>query len=371
MTRESSIDIDYVSTDLISENGTVLEWATILSTTATSPAASADGGSIPFPHRLVVGACCCLITITGLLGSALVIVSVLRFKKLQTITNILVFNLAIADFMTCLFLPFSVVGLVDDSGEYPLPDLVCAITPGVSFTCLAVSISTLAFIAAVRWYVITKSVRGTGGVYTHRNIIFLVLVIWVACISIVTIPLLFGVGELGYSRYYSLCSVTDTNPLRGVYVLMQSSFIIIVLIATCIFYALIVAYVLRENRKLRSHFSADMVLSGGTKGNTTNERNMTASLNKREVEITKNLFIVVCVFAICMVPNGVNFLIEGTSVATLYGAMISTANSVVNPVIYGLKHPNFQEAFKNIICFRTHNARAHTSTGKSNSTALD
>ncbi|XP_071480090.1 somatostatin receptor type 5-like [Diadema antillarum] len=295
MTRESSMDIDNVSTDFISENGTVFEWATILSTTATSPAASADGDSIPFAHRLVVGVCCCLITITGLLGNALVIVSVLRFKKLQTITNILVFNLAIADFMTCLFLPFSVVGLVDDS----------------------------------------------------------------------------GVGELGYSRYYSLCSVTDTNPLRGVYVLMQSSFIIIVLIVTCIFYVLIVAYVLRENRKLRSQFSADIVSSGGTKVKTTNENNMTASLNKREVEITKNLFIVVCVFAICMVPNGVNFLIEGTSVSTLYGAMISTANSVVNPIIYGLKHPNFQEAFKNIICFRTRDTRAHTSTGKSSSTALD
>ena len=79
---------------------------------------------------------------------------------------------------------------------------------------------------------------------------------------------------------------------------------------------------------------------------------MIKAINQKEIDITKNVFIVVCLFMICFVASSVNLVIPGASLSILYGFMIMMANSVVNPIIYGLKHPNFQEAFKRILCRR-------------------
>ncbi|XP_072163241.1 somatostatin receptor type 5-like [Diadema setosum] len=324
------------------------EWATTSSITHTSRSRS----GIPFYHRIVVALCLCLVTAVGFLGNSLVFTSVAFCKKLHTATNVLIVNLAIADFLTCVCLPFLVIGLVNRSGEYPLPDVVCIVTTGLLFSCSGAAIQTLAAISILRWYVITKGVRGRRGFNEPKKAIACSIFTWATSIIYVVVPVLFGVGKLGYSRFYSLCSVTDSNPLVHYFVLIQGSVIILTLIVTAVFYARILVFVVNHGRSFRSKFPVvDREIRSGTGGcgATKGHFNFNAALQEREVKITKNLFTIVCVFVVCFLPSGVNFAIPGASVLTLYGSMMMMANSALNPIIYGLKHPNFRDVFGKII----------------------
>ena len=329
---------------------------------------------IAYHHRLVIAFCFCIITVFGILGNTFVVIAVVVTKKLQTITNILVVNLAVADFLVCLILPFLVIGLLDGGDEYPLPEIICSLVTGVNYVSLSVSVYTLAAVAFVRWYVISKSIRGHRGLHTSRKIGIMVLVIWLMSIALVALPLSFDIGDIGYSRYYSICSVTDTNPRRFYFVVLQAGVILVALVITGFFYILIALHVTRHTRQLRKRFKDDSESKPNafsrSKTNSISELLRTSFL-KREIEITKNLFIVVIIFTICLLPSIVNFLIPGTSVLTLYGAMIMAANSSLNPIIYALKHPNFREAFKRVFtCSDDNNESPSTETRASSQTNL-
>nr|XP_054769569.1 rhodopsin, GQ-coupled-like [Lytechinus pictus] len=326
-------------------------------------------------HRTIVAVIWCIVAAIGLFGNALVVVSVVVDKKLQTTTNILVVNLAIADFLTCLCLSVECIMLLCKQGTSPIPNFVCAFVGGTIYTCILCSISTLVAIAFIRWYVITKSVRVHQGILTPRKNIVVAVAIWVESLLITLVPSLFGIVEFGHSRFYSLCSIRDDNPLRVYYILLQGVILIVALLAIGVFYALILAFVLRHNRDLRARLSS-------SSGNNApyNSRNITVSsvsntvassegrpsagtsagqrpnarevIHKREVAITKNLFAVVCVFAICYLPTGISLVIPGAGAPTLYAMMIGLANNALNPIIYALKHPIFQGVFKSLLLCR-------------------
>ncbi|XP_054769569.2 rhodopsin, GQ-coupled-like [Lytechinus pictus] len=326
-------------------------------------------------HRTIVAVIWCIVAAIGLFGNALVVVSVVVDKKLQTTTNILVVNLAIADFLTCLCLSVECIMLLCKQGTSPIPNFVCAFVGGTIYTCILCSISTLVAIAFIRWYVITKSVRVHQGILTPRKNIVVAVAIWVESLLITLVPSLFGIVEFGHSRFYSLCSIRDDNPLRVYYILLQGVILIVALLAIGVFYALILAFVLRHNRDLRARLSSssgnnapynsrniavssvsNTVASsegrppaGPSAGQRPNAREV---IHKREVAITKNLFAVVCVFAICYLPTGISLVIPGAGAPTLYAMMIGLANNALNPIIYALKHPIFQGVFKRLLLCR-------------------
>ena len=317
---------------------------------------------IAFHHRVIVASVLAVFTIIGLFGNTLVIFSVITTKKLRTVTNILVVNLAFADNLACSFLPFQIAGLLSQTGRYPIPEIICAIVAGVGFTSVCCSASTLVAIGFVRWYVITRSIRGHQGLNTPKNIAKVVLIIWMESLALMIIPPALGVGTFGYYRYYGLCTLSDSNPLAYVNILFQGAVIITTLVLTLTFYGLILRHVLQHNKQFRDKFADDNATGSSSAEAQKNMASpstsqdsrspMIKAINQKEIEITKNVFIVVCLFMICFVGSSVNFVIPGASLSTLYGYMILMANSVVNPIIYGLKHPNFQEAFKRILCRR-------------------
>ena len=327
-----------------------------------STQSSVEAPTIAFNHRVIVASVLAGLAIIGLFGNTLVIVSVITTKKLRTVTNVLVVNLAVADILTCFTTAFQIAGLLIQTGRYPIPEIVCAIVAGVTSTSVCCSVSNLVAIGFVRWYVITRSIRGHQGLNTSKNIAIVVLIIWTESIAFVIIPPVLGVGTLGYFRYYGICSLTDTNPLVFVNFIFQGAIIITALILTLTFYGLILRHVLQHNKQFRDKFADDKATDSGSAETQQNKASSSTSqdsrppmfkaLNQKEIEITKNVFTVVCLFMICFVAQSVNFLIPGVSLFTLYGYLILMANSVVNPIIYGLKHLNFQEAFKRILCRR-------------------
>lgn len=182
------------------------------------------------------------------------------------------------------------------------------------------------------------------------------VIIWIGSVALTVVPPVLEIGTLGYSQYYSLCWSTDTNPLYYYYVTLQGTLIAVILTLTVIFYVLILRHVLQHNKQFRDKYDIKKDNSSHasqSKDSSVSREScppMIQSINRKEIQITKNLFMVVSVYVFCFLATSINLLIPGTSVFTLYSIMLLLANSAVNPIIYGLKHPNFQVVFKRTFC---------------------
>ena len=74
--------------------------------------------------------------------------------------------------------------------------------------------------------------------------------------------------------------------------------------------------------------------------------------NEREIRVTKNLAIVVCVFFVFVLPYGVCSVIPGSYIPFICFSVLLLSNSIINPVIYAFKHPVFSEVFRSIFTCR-------------------
>ena len=308
-----------------------------------------DVDVVPYVHRLVLGVICVLLTPIGLFGNGLVVVSVMVSKKLRTPTNILVVNLAVADLLACVVSPFLFLqAFIKSSDEFLLPEIICQLATGVSFVITTVSISTLTAIALVRWYVITRSIRGHRGLHTPRRVAILVVIIWTMSTAYPIPGFLLGTGGVGYDSYYLACMVIDPSLIV---VIVQVGFIGTNLILTAILYSLIMRFVLRHNSQFRKKYQVpSLKVRRASENRHPTCGNTKEVINRREIEITKNLFLVVCIFVFSWLPNCINFSIPGQRAFHLYCRLISYGNCLVNPIIYGLRHPNFREVFRKLLC---------------------
>ncbi|XP_792661.1 dopamine D2-like receptor [Strongylocentrotus purpuratus] len=313
---------------------------------------------IAFHHRAIVVSILIALTPIGLFGNALVIIAVVVAKKLRTITNILVTNLAVTDFISCLCFPFLSAGLLSQTGSYPIHDIICATTGGIIIACAYCSSSTLLAISFVRWYVITKSVRGHQGIHTPKKVVALVVIIWTQSLALIALPLVLGIGTFGYFKYLQICGFKGTNLFGNYYLLFMGIYIAIALMLTLVFYLLVLRHVLRHRKQIRNMFTTAEDIRSGTILKNQSQASSTSresrppkinAINKMEVEITKNLSVVVGVLMICTLPQSINLMIPGVDALMIYSSMIILANSVVNPIIYGFKHPIFKEVFKSLL----------------------
>ncbi|XP_072173078.1 nociceptin receptor-like [Diadema setosum] len=327
------------------------EFVTLPNSSLVELLAEASSVALPFHHRVIMSVFFASIVVIGIPGNLLVVASVFLSKKLQTATNILVVSLAMADFFTCNTLPYQMV-MVLSHYNWPLPVNVCAAVVVVSYTTLCCSVLTLVSIAFVRWYVITKSIHGNQGLNTHRKTFIVAIVTWTFSSISMVVPPALGYGTMGMSEQYRVCSLTDDNPKDFYYIIFQGLIMVCSLFITAVFYVLILRFVIVSAKKFKLQFgesSADA--SGGKALSTTviDKKSGHSTFNQREIDITKNLFTVVCIFVLCVLPHAVNFMIPGGGTSTMYTGMILTANSCLNPLIYGLKHPTFREVFRCIL----------------------
>ena len=313
---------------------------------------------VAFHHRAIVASILIALTPIGLFGNALVIVAVIVAKKLRTITNILVINLAVTDLVTCLCFPFMSTGLLSQTGSYPMHDIICATTGAVVIACVGCSTTTLLAIAFVCWYVITRSVRGHQGIHAPKKVVALVVIIWTESVILIILPHFLGIGTLEFDKYHHVCGLTATNLFGIYYIVFMGIHIAIALVLTLIFYLLVLRHVLRHRKQIRNKFTtAEDIRSGATLNNQSQASSTSReprplkinAINKMEVEITRNLFVVVGVLLICSLPQSINLMIPGDTAMLIYSSMTILANSVVNPIIYGFKHPIFKEVFKSLL----------------------
>ncbi|XP_072177302.1 somatostatin receptor type 5-like [Diadema setosum] len=299
-----------------------------------------DGVTFDFyPHSVIISTVYISIIFVGILGNALVIVGVFVTPKLRTPTNVLIVNLAIADLLTCLALPFQTIGVLSPPNEFPLPLFVCSIIGGViyvTFTCSAVN---LLLIAIIRYYVITRSLRSSHGLNTRKIQAVFAVLAWILAVVYVMVPIhVFHLTEFSYYPGYRQCftSLTDTIDIYHNYLAVLLG-IHLLIIMCC--YTRIVIFVKQHQKRFRVVFGSSCDVQG------KRYRDEIRRLSKREVRVTKNLFTVVLAFVVCALPTIVSFLLPGVLVAGLYTTAILYCNNCINPILYAFKHPVFKKAF--------------------------
>ena len=72
-------------------------------------------------------------------------------------------------------------------------------------------------------------------------------------------------------------------------------------------------------------------------------------ISQMEIDIIKNLFLVVCVFFAFLTPYAIALFIPNGEHFFLYCGTIVIANSGIHPVIYARRHPLFKEVFASMV----------------------
>lgn len=327
----------------------------------------------PYPLRIrwVLSVCLAIVCVIGLFGNGLVMVSVIFSKKLQTKTNVFVFTLAIADFMTCCGMPFSSISFVHE--ELPFPYALCTFGACLIWTGVGSSTINLAYIAYNRFILITRSRTAYDNFFCPLNISLMVMFSWAFPFLLYIIPVFVILDGNGYTEYFHVC-MTDAFAYLGIFYMIPSSIVIIV----C--YIKIFRYIRSHSVGLKSRSNAEAPSSSQsqgsaeyTKSNPTNvtllssppkspkppmrrkKSSVDRSISSRQVQVTKNMFFVVCGYYICIMPYAIvtsftDFVDEKVVAIVLpWTTSFMLLNSCVNFVIYSFNHPQFNTVFRHIV----------------------
>ncbi|XP_022103010.1 alpha-1A adrenergic receptor-like [Acanthaster planci] len=319
-----------------------------------------DGQTFRFENpvqRIIIGCIYSLVAVVGFSGNFMVILAVILSRKLQTRTNVFVVNLAVADLLFCSTAPFITLSLLSMNG-WPLPLIVCSITAALFYTSLACSVMNLALIAINRFILITKTSKTYRSVYTPKKITAMVVFSWGYPAVVACFPLL-GIGRWGYSEKYKTCTQDTSSKTTGLFSLLGSVLmypIPLIILLVCYFkiYRHVTGHMKKMVGKGKGTEIEDTPNSPNTPSTTQLNRNPPPSFSKRQVEITKNLFYVVCAFVACLAPFAINLMIPASDHTIPWTSTIIIFNGIVNPIIYGAKHPHFKEVFRHMLRCRYH-----------------
>ncbi|KAJ8024867.1 Mu-type opioid receptor [Holothuria leucospilota] len=276
-----------------------------------------------------------IISLLGIPGNFLVIFAVSSSRKLQTSTNFFVANLAFSDLVTCLTMPFHAFTILNGR---PPSDIVCKLVGGVFSISVGVSIFNLTLIAFNRAYLITKPRSQYDQLYSRKNIALMLICNWVYVTLAVCVPPAFNIGALGYTRRYRVC-ITDISHTMNFYydllkALLTAPFILILILCyVCIYF------------EVRKTTNASLHICN------KNDQ-LQQQMRKRQIAVTKNLFIIVCIYISCVAPFFIVSVQPSIYHVIPWVLELALFNSCLNPFIYGFNHPQFKEVFSQALFCR-------------------
>ncbi|XP_022100955.1 melatonin receptor type 1B-A-like [Acanthaster planci] len=345
------------TTSSVTDNNTTVEMAT------ASPSL--------YPYEARIGVSCVWVAaaVLGLVGNSLVILSVIVSKKLRTVTNAFVVNLSMADFWTSLSYPWQVVAILSP-GAWPLStEVPCYIAAVQFYTGLGASIYSLSAIAFNRFMLITRTTTTYRRWYSPGKVSFMIALTWVIPSVVFFLPPIIGIGTFGYDPTDNTCSDKDGHARGSDYNLAQSLglYPIPMLVIVSSYFALYIHLKRHFRKQKRRHTRYDnrpqndesgvavstvsftIVTESTSMATLDMARMKQRTISRQQLAITKNLFMVFCVFFFLISPYFISLAVPSSRKFALYGATISILNSCVNPIIYTVNHPHFKGVLRSIL----------------------
>ncbi|XP_077434904.1 neuropeptide Y receptor Y7 isoform X2 [Vanacampus margaritifer] len=276
-----------------------------------------------------------LIILLGLLGNALVIYMIIRYRNMRTVTNFFIANLALADLLVdTLCLPFTLVYTLLD--EWKFGAVLCHMVPFAQALSVHVSILTLTVIALERYRCI---VFYLGQRLTWHASFLIMALTWT--ISAVLAAPLAIFREYRYEEipninlHFAVCfeSWPHGTSRDGVIYSLSMLLLQYIIPLAIISYAYICIWV-----KLKNHISPS----------TRND----AILRRKKT--TKMLALVVVVFAICWLPFHVFQLASDLDLILVFNEykliytvfhIVAMCSTFANPLLYGWMNKNYRNGF--------------------------
>ena len=284
-------------------------------------------------QRKLFGVVLSLTAIFGFLGNMMVIIIFGRNIKLaQTSTNILIFNLALADMLQCLNLLFMIVA-VNDVTWYKI-DAWCNFNGFTNHLFMPASLLCLTLISLSRYFVVVKN---RNILAKQKATVLCILFIWFFSSFMAISPL------VGWSKYIFfpnrlLCSHDYSSHGSFNYAFIVP-YIIICYGILCFCTWKISMAMRRSRQRIEEH-------GVSTSGQGREERRITLML----LVVTITLFVFYAPVWILNIFHNLSSKVEpGLDVIANVIVMMNHAN---NPVIYGLMNGNFRKAGVELFCHK-------------------
>ncbi|NP_001085544.1 somatostatin receptor 2 L homeolog isoform X1 [Xenopus laevis] len=276
-----------------------------------------------------------VVCIIGLCGNTLVIYVILRYAKMKTITNIYILNLAIADELFMLGLPFLAmqVALV----HWPFGKVICRIVMTVDGINQFTSIFCLTVMSIDRYLAVVHPIKSAKW-RRPRTAKMVNVAVWTISLLVI-MPIMTYAGVQSYHGRGSCTIIWPGNSSAWYTGFIIYAFILgflVPLSIICLCYLFIII-------KVKS--------SGIRVGSSKRKRS--------EKKVTRMVSIVVAVFIFCWLPfyifnvSSVSLLIvptPGLKAMWDFVVVLSYANSCANPILYAFLSDNFKKSFQNVLC---------------------
>ncbi|KAE8574367.1 hypothetical protein XENTR_v10003396 [Xenopus tropicalis] len=290
---------------------------------------------LPLGIKVTIVAVYLIVCVVGLVGNCAVMYVIVRYTKMKTATNIYIFNLALADALVLVTLPFQGTDIF--MGIWPFGNVLCKIAIAIDYYNMFTSTFTLTMMSVDRYIAICHPVKALDIRTPHKAKVVNVC-IWILA-SFIGIPVMvMGSAEMENDEIECLVQIPPPehywDPVFGICVFLFSFVIPVLIITIC--YSLMI----RRLKKVR-------VLSGSKE----KDRNLR--------RITRLVLVVVAVFVICWTPIQIFVLVQSLGakpdsdikVAVLHFCIaLGYVNSSLNPVLYAFLDENFKACFKKF-CF--------------------
>nr|XP_020455392.1 beta-2 adrenergic receptor-like [Monopterus albus]XP_020455394.1 beta-2 adrenergic receptor-like [Monopterus albus] len=361
------------------------------------------------PGLVLLGVAMALLVLAIVFGNVLVIMTLLRCQRLQTITNLFIASLAVADLiMGVVVVPFGSSNILLDRWKFG--NFMCEFWTATDVLCVTASIETLCVIALDRYLAITLPLRYPT-LLTRGRAVVVVLGVWVVAslISFLPIHLKWWVSDDEKAKKCmadECCCEFYTNPPYAVSSSIVSFYL--PLVVMIFLYSRVFQEAQKQLEKIRRrerHFcnlqytaqlaypddspTLNKLQAGAEMGEQAGEDSLnmqkTGGLDKskeekggenrakgegkhsaarrlkfclKEHKALKTLGIIMGIFTLCWLP----FFILNILVACLNLGDVKLpfrllnwlgyCNSAFNPLIY-CRSPDFRHAFQEILCLRT------------------
>ena len=282
----------------------------------------------------------CVFILTGIPGNFLVCYLVRRTRRLRTVTNLIISNLAVADLGVCLFnIPVSLVTVIFNRSV--LTDVVCGIAGFTNALFLFEALWSLALVSISRYWCIVQPAKFSS-IFSRRRTIAMITATW-ALSLLCALPPLFGWSHYEFTIGKSTCYFNLSQHLPYTITLAIVVFILPYIFITVPYY--------RIFRFIRGH-SRKMSVNG-----VSSSFRKTSRPTFQDFKVTKLLLVVVCVFVACWTPHIVVNLLNGFgiihSIPRILDAIsifLTFLSSSCNPFIYGLMNKKFRKGFREVLC---------------------